>query len=134
MIPVLFIPHTLRHLTPMSRPDSEASQLADALLSGTHSTKAIAAEFSPEASIAVDLTGKSPAELDDLRGSEVLLTPAIASYLASGDDLTHEILDHAELALEKHYAIEPPFFITSRRSGSEGKGLAAVSFFLDKEE
>lgn len=133
MIPVLFIPRVLRHLLPMSQSRSDARQLADALLAGTHSAKALAAEFA-EDSPPVDLAGKTPAELDDIRGCEVLLTPAISSYLASGDALTHQILDNAELALEKHYGIASPFYITSRRKGREGDTLAAVSFYLDKEE
>ncbi len=111
----------------------ERRQFAETLLAGQHSPKAIAAEFLTGPDDPVDLTGKTPAELEDLRGSRVLLTPAIASYLASGDSLTTDTLDNAEIALEKHYGIQPPFYITSRRLGASGSTLEADCFFLDRE-
>lgn len=103
---------------------------ATALLSGA-SPKALLAEFgaTPEEDLPIDPSG---ADLESIRGSRILPTLAICKYLASDDDLTDEIIDSMELALERDYKIAAPFYITSMRDRKNGR-LQVSYFYLERE-
>ena len=122
-------------IRPADDPAPEPRHFAEALLAGTHKPSSLAAEFITGYEEPVSLHGLTALHLEDLRGRPVIVTPAIESYLSSGDKLTNAILDNAELALETHYLLPHPFYITARRSGSEAAGtLKAEFFYLDREE
>ena len=111
---------------------SEESQLAEAILAGTHSPLSLKAEFGAADDEAIDLA-THPASLAELQGRKILPTTGIASYLASGDLLTDESINSMEVSLEREFRVEPPFFITSKRSGTSGKNLKVEHFYLDRE-
>lgn len=106
---------------------------ATALLSG-RSLDAVIAEFGPgpDEDMPISLTGVSSDALEDLRGSKVIPTPGVCRYLASDDDLTHDIIDNMEIALERDYCVPAPFYITSHRT-RDGGSLKVAYFYLDKE-
>jgi len=128
----LEIRHPGATLTPLIAM-SEESQLAEALLAGTHSPQALKAEFGAADDAAIDLATIAPADLAAHQGRKVLPTTGIAAYLASGDLLTDEAIDSMEISLEREFRIEQPFFITSQRSGVSGKNLKVEHFYLDRE-
>lgn len=105
---------------------------AEALLAGRHSPEALRAEFGEIFDKALDLARIPPEDLLSLRGNKVLPAPGVTEYLAGGDPITDEILDAAEIATERHYKLESPFFITSIRDG-EGDRRRARYFYLDVE-
>lgn len=122
----------------MSQPEDDpkafAQSLARTLLAGNHSPKAIAAEFRTGDDTPVDISGFDAEQLEQFRGCRVKLTDHVARYLGSGDQYTKDTLDNAELALEKHYGLDDPWFITSRRTGDEASGsLQPVYFYLDRD-
>lgn len=104
---------------------------ATALLSG-RALEAVIAEFGagPDDEQPVSLAGLT--DLGPLRGSKVLPTLGVCQYLASDDDLTDDIIDHMDLALERDYQIKAPFFITSHRTREDDR-LQVAYFYLDAE-
>ena len=111
---------------------SEETLLAAALLAGTHSPKALNAEFGAADDEPINLA-THPAALAELQGRKIIPTAGITSYLASGDILTDEAINSMEISLEREFRIQPPFFITSMRSGTTGKDLRVEYFYLDCE-
>jgi len=53
----------------------------------------------------------------------------ILRYLASGDTFTHHTIDMMEIAIEKFYGVESPWYITSMRDGTEEEGNLSVRHF-----
>ena len=108
--------------------DPDIKLFAQALLNGTHSIKAIGAEFCEDHQ-AVDLSSLS---LTDLRAHDCdkLIPPEpIQRYLDSGDVLSDHTIDQMELAMEKTAGISHPAYITSFREGTEKKGNLSVKYF-----
>lgn len=105
------------------------------LLDGRHSLQAIAAEFGPAPGEdqPVSLSGVPPDGLPALQSAKIIPPPGVAAYLASGDELTHKTINLMELAIERAFAVPPPWFITSMRSGTEGNNLAVDYFYLERE-
>ena len=67
--------------------------------------------------------------------TQVIPPPAIQRYLKSGDTLTHTSIEMMDLAMEKAFGVEAPWFITCIRDGSEDDGTLAVNhFMLGREE
>lgn len=114
---------------------SEEELFIRALLNGSHSLKAIAAEFGPAAGEdqPVDLTGVPTDAYLALQGSKILPPPGVQAYLDSGDDLANKTIDLMELAIERAFSIHPPWYITSMRSGTEGSNLSVDYFYLETE-
>ena len=112
---------------------SEEKLFAETLLAGTHSPAALKAEFGAVDDSAIDLSTIAPADLAAYQGRPVQPTSGIASYLASGDPLTDDAINSMELALEREYRIEAPYFITSKRVGTSSKDLKVIHFYLDIE-
>lgn len=109
---------------------------AEALLAGCHSLAALRAEFAalPGNDGEINLAEVDPAEFENLRGSKVRPIPGVKRYLESGDVLTHQAVNSMELAMEKAYQVQPPFFITTMRDGAETKKTLQIRYFyLDKE-
>ncbi len=103
---------------------------ARALLSGTHSIDAVTSEFAVSPEETIDLNSIPRDHLALHESSNVLPTPAIARYIASGDALNHEAINKMELALEEHYHLEPPWYITSERMGEEDDENLHVKHFV----
>lgn len=49
--------------------------------------------------------GRANRTREELRSSKVIPAPGVLAYLASGDEITHAILDAAEIATERHYRL-----------------------------
>lgn len=111
-------------------PSADMKLFAKALLSGI-SFDALRAEFglTAEEDLPIDPTGEN---FEFIRGSRIPPTPGVCQYLASDDELTDEIIDSMELALERDYRITAPFFITSMRDCAEGR-LQVRYFYLESE-
>jgi hypothetical protein len=100
-------------------PPNNIRLFAEALLSGMPLDALIAdSRLEPEDDLPIDPTG---ADLESICGSRILPTTAICNYLAIEDELTHATIDSMEIAMEKAYGIQAPFFITSMRGHFEGK-------------
>jgi hypothetical protein len=114
---------------------SNEKLFAETLLQGAHSLEALIAEFGPGPGEdgEVNLATVDRANLHELEGSKVLPIPGVKRYLESGDALTDFAIDQMEIAMEKAYQIEHPFFIASHRQGKEGKNLAVSHFYLSRE-
>lgn len=108
---------------------------AEALLAGTHSFKTLQAEFglSHDEDQAIDLSSITLEDRATYLSKKVLPTSGIARYLACGDLLTNEAINAMETAMEKEFKVEEPYFITSMRSGREGKDLKVDYFYLEIE-
>jgi len=115
---------------------SDIKQFAKALLAGTHSPEALLAAFSagPGQGLPVDPTNATPDDLERLRGSKIIPTRGVCSYLASDDVLTNDTINQMELSLERDYGIKSPWCITSMVSGTEEKGNLAVEYFYLERE
>jgi hypothetical protein len=96
--------------------------LAKTIFAGTHSIEALRAEFEMPDNEFADLSSVLPDQLAAFEGFKVLPTPAVCKYLATGDELSTETIDSMEIALERDYNIQAPWFITSVR-GPGGKSL-----------
>jgi hypothetical protein len=120
-------PHTTMN---EQTPSTEMKLFAEALLSGV-SLNALAAEFgsTAEEDLPIDPSG---ADLESIRCSRILPSPGVCQHLASDDDLTDEIIDSMELALERDYRIPAPYFITSMRERTKGV-IQVTYFYLDRE-
>lgn len=65
---------------------------------------------------------------------EIIPPPAIRRYLESGDVLSNHTIDMMEMAMEKAFGVEDPWYITSMRDGMEEDGdLSARYFYLGRE-
>ena len=109
---------------------------AETLLAGCHSLEALRAEFGalPGEDGELNLAEVDPSQLENHRGSKVRPIPGVKLYLQSGDDLTNQAINSMELAMEKAYQVQPPFFITTMRDGEEAKkSLQVRYFYLDRE-
>ena len=112
------------------RPNPVDPDYARALLSGTHSIDAVTSEFATTPEETIDLNGIPRDQLALHECANVLPTPAITRYLASGDTLTHEAINKMELALEEHYHLEHPWYITSERVGEEDDEDLHIKHFV----
>lgn len=115
-----------------SNDDSNTIRLfAEALLSGRHPLDHLISEFCVDSDEAIDLTGRtSPEDLEKLRSSKVIPAPGVLAYLASGDEITHAILDAAEIATERHYQLPDGWYVTSARDADP---IRLRYLFLEKE-
>lgn len=97
--------------------DSNAIRLfAEALLSGRHPLEHLVREFCVGSDEAIDLTGRNgPEQLEEFRSSKVIPAPGVLAYLAGGDEITHAILDAAEIATERDYRLPEGWYVTSAR-------------------
>jgi len=111
-------------------PPNNIRLFAEALLSGI-SLEALIADFrlEPEDDLPIDPTG---ADLESICGSRILPTIAICNYLATEDELSHETIDSMEIAMEKAYGIQAPFFITSMRGHFKGKLMVEYFYLLNE--
>lgn len=67
--------------------------------------------------------------------TKILPTPGIQKYLDSGDTLTPHTIEMMELAMERDYAVEPPWYITSVVPfyDKETESPVVEYFYLGKE-
>jgi hypothetical protein len=61
--------------------------------------------------------------------SKVIPNPAVQRYLESGDTLTNHAIDMMEIAIEKAFGVDEPWYVTSTRRGREQDGSLAVEYF-----
>jgi len=83
--------------------------------------------FTTVEDVPVDLT--SIPKKNWIDNSMILPTSAIQSYLDSGDTLTQHTIRMMELAMEKAFGIEDPWYVDCTREGSEENGTLKVLFF-----
>ena len=120
---------------PPPAPDPADPLYARALLTGSHSLDALDKEFGVDADDdPIDLNAVPRQKIHEYDLAKVLPSPAVARYLDSGDPLTHAAINKMELALEEHYNLAPPWFITSERSGAEDAGTLRVAYFYLSRE
>ncbi len=91
----------------------------------------------PEPGEFLDLNPIPREDLHKFEGACVVPPPSVDRYLASGDPLTHHSINQMELAIEQHYNLAKPFYITAQRGGEEKDGSLKVEYFIllvDPEE
>lgn len=86
-------------------------------------------DFESQMSIDISALPKERWEI----GTKVTPPAAILRYLASGDILTRHTVEMMEVAIERAYGVEAPWYIDSTHSGSEeAEDLSVTGFFLMK--
>lgn len=92
----------------------------------------------PDTDPPLDLATVPRDSLADHEFSAIQPPAPVLRYLATDDPLTHHTINKMELALEDHYRLPDPWYITADRTGTEGKDLTITAFRLlrdlDKEK
>lgn len=95
------------------------------------SPKAILAEHFTEPSPHIDITTIPRTDLPHFLGHTVAIPTDIQKYITGADGpLTRNELNNIEIAIEKHYQLPPPFYITTAIDADH----QAPHFLLESEQ